>query len=240
MIITIKDITLTRLNNAEYTQYLSNVEALITKANPSMLGIADTLFSAYTENIRKLTEIAKHTTASKETQVLETLDQERDSLIVYTLTCIKNERKSPIKARKDAAMALYIIIKPYIGIQTMPNRQETQLIEGLITDLHRPENATYINVLGLSDAVNTLNTTNQEYKRLTADRIEAKLSVPTESIKKIRTATDEQYKEIVLRAFAQSVALPNAEATAFVTSINKLIEETTIAYKQRIAQAKKN
>lgn len=238
-IITIKEIQLKRLNNAEYTQYLSNVEALATKATPAKLGVEESLFSAYKTNVAKLTEIAKHSTASKETQLLETLDQDRDSLVVYILTNIKNERKSPVKARKEAATALYLVTKPYIGIQTMPNRQETQHIESLYTDLSRSENAVHITTLGFTEAVATLNTTNQEYKKLTADRTEAKLTAPTENMKQVRSITDEQYREITLRAFAQSVALPSEEASAFIASLNILIDETNTAYKQRMAQAKK-
>lgn len=238
-ITTIKEIQLKRLNNAEYTQFLSNVEALITKATPAKLGLEDSFFSAYKTNVVKLTEIAKHSTASKETQTLETLDQERDSLVGYLLTSVRNERKSPIKARKEAATALYLTTKPYAGIQSMPNRQETQHIESLYADLSRSENKAYITTLGLSEAVETLNTTNQKYKKLTADRTEAKVSLPTENIKQVRNATNAQYTEITLRAFAQSVALPTAEASAFVASLNALIDETSQAYKQRIAQNKK-
>lgn len=238
-ITTIKDIQLKRLNNAEYTQFLSNVEAFITKATPAKLGLEDSLFSAYQTNVAKLTEIAKHTTASKETQTLETLDQERDSLVGYLLTSVRNERKSPIKARKEAATALYLTTKLYAGIQSMPNRQETQHIESLCTDLSHSENTAHIATLGLSEAVSALNTTNQKYKKLTADRTEAKVSLPTENIKQVRHTTDAQYTEITLRAFAQSVALPSAEASTFIASLNVLIDETSHAYKQRLAQSKK-
>lgn len=235
---TIKDFYLKRLNNAEYTQFLSNVEGLVTKASPAKLGVEDSLFNAYKANVAKLTEIAKQSTASQETQRMESLDQERDNLVTYLLSSIKNERKSPVQKRKEAASELYRVTKPYSGIQTMPYRQETQHIESLCTDLSHPENEVHIQKLGLNEAVASLETTNQEYKKLTAERTESKTSAPTENIKQIRNLSDEQYTEISLRAFAQSVALPNQEATKFVAALNQLIDETQNAYKQRTAQAK--
>lgn len=237
-ITTIKEANIKRLNNAEYTQFLSNVVLFATKATPAKLGVEDQLFSAFKDNVAKLTEFIKQTSASKETAVLENLDQERDSLVGYILTNIKNERKSPVKARKEAAVALYLVTKPYNGIQKMPNRQETQHIESLLTDLSRSENTAHLTTLGLTEAISTLNTTNQEYKKLTADRTEAKVLLPTENAKQIRLATNEQYQEITLRAFAQSVALNSPEASAFIASLNVLIDETSHAYNQRKAQGK--
>lgn len=241
MITTIKDIRLPRLNNAEYTSFLGSVETLITKATPTKLGVQDALFTAYKENILALTEVMKHTRASKETQNLEALDRERDELLSFLFTSIKNDRKNPNASRKEAAKQLYLVVKPYFGVQNSAHRQETQYIESLQTDLSRAENSAHITSLGLQDAVNTLVEKNTAYKTLTSDRADAiATTTPLQNAKQIRQKTDEQYKEITLRAFAQSVAQPNDEATAFITSINKLIDDTNTAYKQRSATAKKN
>lgn len=239
MITKIQDIKLGRLNNAEYTQFLSNTEALITTATLSKLGIQEGLFQAFQQNIVKLTDLARQSKASKETQTLELLDKQRDELVVYLLTAFKNERKSPLKTRKEAASQLYITTKPYVGIQNLPYRQETQLIEGLLADIEKPENTPHITALGLTDAVASLKETNTQYKKLTADRTGSLTALPTENTKDLRKQTDAQYHEMAIRAFAHSVALPSAEAIAFVASLNQLIKATATANKQRMAQAKK-
>lgn len=239
MITKIEDIKLGRLNNAEYTQFLSNTEILITTATIEKLGIPKALFDKFKQNIAKLTDLAKKSKISKETQELEVLDKQRDELVVYLLTAFKNERKSPLTPRKEAANALYILTKPYIGIQSLPQRQETQHIESLLTDLEKQENTPHLTVLGLTDALASLKEINIKYKKLTADRTDSLSAQPTENSKDLRKQTDEQYQEIVLRAFAHSIALPTAETAAFVASLNQLVKETNNANKQRLAQAKK-
>lgn len=239
MITKLEEIKLTKLNAAEYTQFLSNTINLITTATAEKLGLKETLFEDFKKNIAKLTDLSKQSKISKETQELELLDKQRDELVVYLLTSFKNERKSPLTPRKEAAEQLYILTKPYVGIQSMPYRQETQHIEGLLTDLEKPENKPSITTLGLTNAVEVLKTTNAKYKKLTADRTDSLSQLPTGNIKDCRKQTDEQYQEIVIRAFAQSVAIPTVETSAFITSMNQLIKETNTAYKQRIAQSKK-
>lgn len=65
---------------------------------PQNLGFTEELFEG--GNIQKLMDIAKQSKISNETAELNTLDKKRDEEVVYLLTAIKNERKTPIEAGK--------------------------------------------------------------------------------------------------------------------------------------------
>lgn len=232
-IIKVKELHLPKLNNAEYTQFLSNVQKLIEVATPQKLGFTEELFGGFKANIQTLTDIAKQSKTSDETAELNALDKKRDEEAVYLLTAIKNERKTPIEARKTAALSLYNLTKPYIGLQKLPHRQETQAIEGLIIDLEKPENAENITKLGLAEVLSALKATNLRYKELTAERAGNQVAIVMESAKEVRQRTDKQYDEIATRAFVASVANPTEETQNFISHLNKLIEDTQLAYKQR-------
>lgn len=239
-IVKILTINFPRLNNAEYTQFMSNVAKLVEIATPNKLGVSSEFFGVFKENIQTLTDISNHSKTSDSTQKLEVLDKERDSLAVYLLGAFRNERKTPIEAKKLAAISLYNATKNYIGLQSLPNRQETQVIEGLIADLEKPEYTAHITTLGLIEVVSALKTKNLEYKELTQDRAENQVANKLESAKKVREQASLQYDEIATRAFVNSVAVPSEETANFVISLNKLIEDTTNAYKQRMGIKTKN
>lgn len=239
-IVKILSINLPRLNNAEYTQFMSNVEKLVEIATPAKLGVSSEFFGLFKENIQMLTDISNQSKISDSTKKLEALDKERDSLAVYLLATFRIERKTPIENKRLAAISLYNTTKNYIGLQNLPNRQETQVIEGLIADLEKPEYKVHIETLGLTEVVSTLKAKNLEYKELTKDRAESQISNKLESAKKVREQVNLQYDEISTRAFVNSVAVPSEETANFVNSINKLIEDTTNAYKQRMGIKIKN
>lgn len=236
MLTTIKDIKLAKLNNAEYTQFLTLVNKLIEVATPTQLGLDKALVKSFQDNIVKLTDIALQVRASKETESLQELDKNRDKLLVYLLSYISNERKSPVPERETAAKELYITTKAYAGTQNLPYRQETQTIQGLIADLGKDDLNDHIITLGLEKAVQDLAQANSQYQTISLNRADNQASNPVEGVKKYRQSADAQYKEIALRAFAQSVALPVEENANFVKALNKLIEDTDAAYKLRKSQ----
>lgn len=81
----IKEISLRVLNNAEYTQFLSNTEQLLQMAGAGHLRIDAGLLTEFRDNIQKLTDISFQSRASTETEELAKLDKQRDDLAVYRL-----------------------------------------------------------------------------------------------------------------------------------------------------------
>ena len=135
---------------------------------------------------------------------------------------------------------MYNVLKPYTGVQSLPQRQQVQTVDGILLDLKKEAAAANVVTLGLTTEVETLATLNAEYGSLIASRAEAQKANPVESAKPIRKEMYGQYDELANTAWAFSVAAPSDVLSGFIASVNKLISDTTTAYNQRMAQRKKD
>ena len=134
---------------------------------------------------------------------------------------------------------LYKVIKPYNGIARLPMAQETAKIKGLLLDLRKDENKPYVTTLGLDAYLAELEKENNAYDRLSQQRVQNRTTSKKESGTNLRKRIDVYYDDLTLLAQSHSVAKPSEKATAFIAALNQLIAETTAAYNQRMASAKK-
>lgn len=253
-IIKIKSLGLTKLNNAEYINFMNRFRSLIPSesenerpeevrlqlksSTPSTLGITDEQLADFDANCALMTDLVNQSHTSDETVRLLDLDKQRDDLVVYCTTSITQMKKSPITAQKNAATSLYNTIKPYIGIYKSANQQETQQIFGLLADLDTAGNKEKVSTLGLTPVVDELRTVNQQYAACTNQRTLEHAASLKENSATVRSRLDRGYDELTTMAFVQSIAQPTEDTETFVRNLNVLIDETSALYNQRIAAAK--
>lgn len=235
-----KSISLSKLNNAEYTYFAGQIVARVDADGVEALHTPEATFTAYSAGYRKMVDIVAQSRISAETAEIAAIDAEEDSVIVYLLGVFRNAKSSPLAAKKTAGTALYNATKPYIGIQGLPQRQQVQKVDGLLNDLAKADLAAHITTLGLKEEVEQLTTLNTRYRTLLESRASTQLANTLEDSKAVRAEMDVQYNEIVTTAFAFSVATPTDVLTNFIVFVNKLIDDTNTAYNQRMAQSKKN
>ena len=121
----IKAAGLTKLNNAEYTNFMNAFYRLAFAAgggggdsespdeisldnNP--LGITDAQKTAFEKELPLMTDLVNQSHISDETAQLLDLDKQRDDLVVYLTTSVSQMRKSPIEAQRTAAQLSLIHI----------------------------------------------------------------------------------------------------------------------------------
>lgn len=247
----VKDINITKLNNAEYRTFMARYGNLlaggggdsespdeISFAPNDPLGIPQELRTAFATDFALLTDAVNQSSASEETAQMSALDKERDDLLIFITSTITQMTKSPLAAQRTAAEKLYLPVKPYIGAARLANLQETAAIEGLLVDLDKAGMPEALAAINLTEVVAALKEKNKQYATLTEQRANAKADDPVESAKKIRLRMDEEYDEMSTYAFAQSVVKPTQETAAFINRLNALVDETNALYNQRIAQAR--
>lgn len=117
--------------------------------------------------------------------------------------------------------------------------QETAKIKGLLLDLRKDENKPYVTTLGLDAYLAELEKENNAYDQLSQQRVQTRTTSKKESGTNLRKRIDVYYDDLTLLAQSHSVAKPSEKATAFIAALNQLIAETTAAYNQRMASAKK-
>lgn len=247
----VKDINITKLNNAEYRTFMARYGNLLAGGGGDSespdeisfdpndpLGIPQELRTAFATDFALLTDAVNQSSASEETAQMSALDKERDDLLIFITSTITQMTKSPLAAQRTAAEKLYLPVKPYIGAARLANLQETAAIEGLLVDLDKAGMPEALAAINLTDVVAALKEKNKQYATLTEQRANAKADDPLESAKKIRLRMDEEYDEMSTYAFAQSVVKPTQETAAFINRLNALVDETNALYNQRIAQAR--
>lgn len=247
----VKDINITKLNNAEYRTFMARYGNLLAGGGGDSespdeisfdpndpLGIPQELRTAFAADFALLTDAVNQSSASEETAQMSALDKERDDLLIFITSTITQMTKSPLAAQRTAAEKLYLPVKPYIGAARLANLQETAAIEGLLVDLDKAGMPEALAAINLTEVVAALKEKNKQYATLTEQRANAKADDPVESAKKIRLRMDEEYDEMTTYAFAQSVVKPTQETAAFISRLNALVDETNALYNQRIAQAR--
>ena len=247
----VKDINITKLNNAEYRTFMARYGNLLAGGGGDSespdeisfdpndpLGIPQELRTAFATDFALLTDAVNQSSASEETAQMSALDKERDDLLIFITSTITQMTKSPLAAQRTAAEKLYLPVKPYIGAARLANLQETAAIEGLLTDLAKDGMPEALAAITLTEVVASLKEKNRQYATLTEQRANAKADTLIESAKKIRLRMDEEYDEMSTYAFAQSVVKPTQETAAFISRLNALVDETNALYNQRIAQAR--
>ena len=117
--------------------------------------------------------------------------------------------------------------------------QETAKIKGLLLDLRKDENKPYVTTLGLDAYLAELEKENNAYDQLSQQHVQTRTTSKKESGTNLRKRIDVYYDDLTLLAQSYSVAKPSEKATAFIAALNLLIAETTTAYNQRMASAKK-
>lgn len=247
----VKDINITKLNNAEYRTFMARYGNLLAGGGGDSespdeisfdpndpLGIPQELRTAFATDFALLTDAVNQSSASEETAQMSALDKERDDLLIFITSTITQMTKSPLAAQRTAAEKLYLPVKPYIGAARLANLQETAAIEGLLVDLDKAGMPEALAAINLTEVVAALKEKNKQYATLTEQRANAKADDPIESAKKIRLRMDEEYDEMSTYAFAQSVVKPTQETAAFINRLNALVDETNALYNQRIAQAR--
>lgn len=247
----VKDINITKLNNAEYRTFMARYGNLLAGGGGDSespdeisfdpndpLGIPQELRTAFATDFALLTDAVNQSSASEETAQMSALYKERDDLLIFITSTITQMTKSPLAAQRTAAEKLYLPVKPYIGAARLANLQETAAIEGLLVDLDKAGMPEALAAINLTEVVAALKEKNKQYATLTEQRANAKADDPLESAKKIRLRMDEEYDEMSTYAFAQSVVKPTQETAAFISRLNALVDETNALYNQRIAQAR--
>ena len=234
----INAISLKKLNNAEYAYFAQQVSNLIHEGTAEKLHVSAATLTAFDANLKLLTDIVAQSRISDETAEIEVVDKEADDLITYILSAIRSAKQSPVAAQKAAATTLYNATKIYAGIQRMAQRQEVQQARGLLTDLAKPELKAHVQTLALQAAVDQLKTTVDRYATLLESRAASQVAADLGAAKPVREKMNDEYDEMTTVAFAFSIAAPAAELTAFITKLNKLIDDTATAYNQSRAQMK--
>ena len=143
-IVKLADISLTKLNNAEFTYFAGQIISYIDAATVEALHVDAATFAGFKGNHGKLVDIVAQSRAAEETAKIGEADKQEDNLLSYLFATVKGACSHPIAAKREAAQAVYAVMKPYQGVQSLPQRQQVQTVDGLVLDLEKEATAAHL------------------------------------------------------------------------------------------------
>lgn len=236
LLLKLRDHSRKKLNNAEYAFFSNGVIDLVRAGGEELLHAPAEVFASYCAKTAVLDDMVAKTRATKETVKIAEIDAEVDSIIQYIFAVITKAKEMPIASKREAGVALGVLIEPYLILCRLPRRQKIQTVKSLLADLAKSDLSPYVETLGLGDEVEALTLKNAQYLVLINTRANIQMVYSEENSKTIRAQMEELYDELVYTIWAYGVTQPSEEATAFVKSLNKLIQDCETAYNQRIGQ----
>ena len=243
--IKVESINLAKLSHAEFINFMERFLALLPleaeeaaeEGDPMgapKVGITAEQVTEAKTYLSKMNNLNRETRVKAETKSKAEIDRQRDALWTAIIQRILTSRNVPIPTESAAAEKLYIVVKPYTGMNRLPNNQQTETVKGLLTDLNKPEIQDAITTLGLEDYIDELSTYNQQYEALVkgADVARAAANLGNKS-DALRRQLMDLYREMADFAFATNLLHETEESLYFMAGLNGLIRDVETAYNLR-------
>ncbi|WP_165157218.1 DUF6261 family protein [Parabacteroides sp. ZJ-118] len=181
-----------------------------------------------------LTELTMQASSSEETPEMQQVEADRDTTGNYIVRRVLDYPKLPLAAERTAAQRMEPALRGYRDFANLPTAQETEVINGLLTDLAKPEFADSVATLQLAPYIAELRRLNDRYAELTAQRDKSRSERADSATSKELTAeAQDLLDDMCALANASSLLQPSEEARVFVRDATHLFAQVRTAYKQR-------
>lgn len=194
-----KEILKANLNNArnaEHYQFHSDVLSIVTVEVATAQKI-DGLRSEYAALFDKENTAFIQNRAYESTKEVEAKDRVRDDLFLYIKQTVDSNLYCPVATKKAAAEKLAYVMKPYRSANSKAFAENTAQVTNLVADFQSEANAGYVELLGLTEAVEQLQTANNEFNAVYMGRSGEKLvRASTENMKSIRPKVDTAFRSL--------------------------------------------
>lgn len=194
-----KEILKANLNNArnaEHYQFHSDVLSIVTEEVAAAQKI-DSLRFEYAALFDKENTAFIQNRAYESTKEVEAKDRVRDDLFLYIKQTVDSNLYCPVATKKAAAEKLAYVMKPYRSANSKAFAENTAQVTNLVADFQSEANAGYVELLGLTEAVDQLKTANNEFNAVYMGRSGEKLvRASTENMKSIRPKVDTAFRSL--------------------------------------------
>lgn len=239
--IEINKIGLPQLDNGRHYEYHNFVYGLLSAADATKIGVPAAKITEYKGCLDVEGELNLETQANSNTQRMLKKDAERDRLLSFLFNTIRAYQFSPETAEAEAADELEIVVRPYYRIQKAGLDKESAAIDGLLIDLRKAKNTPHLTTLRLAAVLPKLETANEEFRKVYAERTSARADdKELPAAKDARAKTDAVFDRIafILQAAYYSGTAPIERALigSIVKQMNQRMEETYEKYRYSLAQ----
>ena len=229
-----------RFSNILHAQYQRKQYELVKAADATKTNISAEWLAEWEKAIKVETEINMQASASVFTAKMREKDAERDLLLTNIFSVVRAQRTSPVAAIREAAQRLYVVFKPYFGIQDEIFEAESGHIIGMEQDAARYQ--TEITALGLKPVFDELHTANEAYEKMRTDRRTEGLEAKLPDARTARRNTDELFEgacQCILASYILAKTDADKKLVAnLVDAMNKTSADFKATHNASMAQKK--
>ena len=229
-----------RFSNILHAQYQRKQYELVKAADATKTNVSAEWLAEWEKAIKVETEINMQASASVFTAKMREKDAERDLLLTNIFSVVRAQRTSPVAAIREAAQRLYVVFKPYFGIQDEIFEAESGHIIGMEQDAARYQ--TEITALGLKPVFDELHTANEAYEKMRTDRRTEELEAKLPDARTARRNTDELFEgacQCILASYILAKTDADKQTVAnLVDAMNKTSADFKATHNASMAQKK--
>ena len=226
--------------NILHAQYQRKQYELVKAADATKTNVSAEWLAEWEKAIKVETEINMQASASVFTAKMREKDAERDMLLTNIFSVVRAQRTSPVAAIREAAQRLYVVFKPYFGIQDEIFEAESGHIIGMEQDAARYQ--TEITALGLKPVFDELHTANEAYEKMRTDRRTEGLEAKLPDARTARRNTDELFEgacQCILASYILAKTDADKKLVAnLVDAMNKTSADFKATHNASMAQKK--
>lgn len=221
-----QSIDLSKLRNAEYVQFTTDVLQIVTINNPATLQV-QAKFNAFSSVKNELEVLFKKSTANPITDEIEALDERRDNAVSGILYIVKGNtfHFDPLIAKEADTVTEYLTI--YNGNINQDNyNAQTATITNIVNDFEsKPELVSALVKLALTPWKNELKAANTAFSTKYLARTMDLATATPDNLKSRRLEANEAFYALRNHLDAFATINPSALYTKTISEINALIAQ---------------
>lgn len=221
-----QSIDLSKLRNAEYVQFTTDVLQIVTINNPATLQV-QAKFNAFSGVKTELEVLFKKSTANPITAEIEALDQRRDNAISGIMFVVKGNtfHFDPLVAKEAEVLTDYF--KIYDGNIAQQNyNAETATVTNIVNDFEaKPELVSALVKLALTPWKNELKAANTAFSTKYLARTMDLATATPDNLKSKRLEANEAFYALRNHIDAFATINPSALYNKTISEINALIAQ---------------
>ena len=212
-----------------HAQYQRKQYELVKAADATKTNVSAEWLAEWEKAIKVETEINMQASASVFTAKMREKDAERDLLLTNIFSVVRAQRTSPVSAIREAAQRLYVVFKPYFGIQDEIFEAESGHIIGMEQDAARYQ--TEITALGLKPVFDELHTANEAYEKMRTNRRSEGLEAKLPDARTARRNTDELFEGACQCILASYILAKNDADKKLVANLVDAMNKTSADFR---------
>ena len=230
-----KTIHLHIIRNEEHFFFHTEVRDLIAEMNPQVQDLAD-IYETLLEQLDEALEVIRKSALTKE---VEETDLQRDNLFRGMCNFVKAMHDHFDENKVKAAARIQIVLDTYGNVAKKPYFEQTAAMFNLVQEL-RENYAQETAIIHLTEWVEALHTSNNQFKMLLGDRYNEQTTKTTLKVKEVRPQIDEQYKKIIQKIEALHLIDGSEIYGKFISRLNLVIDKYNNLLAQRKGKKMKN